>query len=866
MPPNGEEEHGHGHSENQRHGAHGGRSAGHASALGAARRDRLDGDQVRLRHGAVRRLHGARGRPADPLLRHAGRRGHRQERHHHRSHRRDAERQKHTGGLAGSGRRAVRLLSVRADHVCRRVARDQAPSDRCRHRHGPSGEYLPLRHLSAHPRRHQAGGALPGGLTMWLISRRTFLQTSAAAGGGLLLGFTLPPLPRTDPLTPNAFIRVDRDGRVTLIMHKVEMGQGTYTSMPMLLAEELEVDLRQVQLEHAPPDDARYAEPLFGVQETGGSTSVRGNWEPLRRAGAAARSLLVSAAARTWKVDPSSCRAERGAVIHTPTGRTLTYGALVDTAATLPVPRDVPLKGPKDWKLIGTPAKRLDAPDKVNGTAQFGIDVRLPGMKVATVAACPVFGGRLASVDDTKARAIAGVRQVVRLEDAVAVVADHMWAAKQGLAALDIRWDEGPNAKLSSAEIVRQLQAASEKSGVVARADGDVARAMAGAAQKIEAVYELPFLAHATMEPVNCTVHVRPDGCDIWVGTQVPTFTQTAAAKSTGLPRSKVRVHNHLLGGGFGRRLEVDFILRAVEIAKQGAGPVKVVWTREEDIQHDMYRPYYYDRIAAGLDEQGMPIAWTHRVTGSSIMGRVVNQLFPKNLRVMRAAGLHQLMAMVKGLDVDAVEGAAEPPYAFPSIRVEYVRQEPPGIPTAFWRGVGPTHSIFVVESFIDELAAAAQRDPFEYRRALLRQSPRAKAVLELAAERAGWGRPLPPGSGRGIALLHAFGSYVAQVAEVAVSKQGEVRVPRVVCAMESGIIFGITAALFGEITIQDGRVEQHNFNDYRMLRIHEAPAIDVHLVQSTEAPGGVGEPGTSTVMPAVANAVFAATGKRIRK
>ncbi|HYT03771.1 MAG TPA: xanthine dehydrogenase family protein molybdopterin-binding subunit [Gemmatimonadales bacterium] len=716
---------------------------------------------------------------------------------------------------------------------------------------------------------------------MPLVSRRTFLETGTAVGGGLLLRFTLPPLKRNDPFTPNAFIRIDRDGRVTLIMHKVEMGQGTYTSMPMLLAEELEVDLRQVQLEHAPPDDARYAEPLFGVQETGGSTSVRGNWEPLRRAGAAARSLLVSAAARTWKVDPSSCRAERGAVIHTPTGRTLTYGALVDTAATLPVPRDVPLKGPKDWKLIGTPAKRLDAPDKVNGTAQFGIDVRLPGMKVATVAACPVFGGRLASVDDTKARAIAGVRQVVRLDDAVAVVADHMWAAKQGLAALDIRWDEGPNAKLSSAEIVRQLQAASEKSGVVARADGDVARAMAGAAQKIEAVYELPFLAHATMEPVNCTVHVRPDGCDIWVGTQVPTFTQTAAAKSTGLPRSKVRVHNHLLGGGFGRRLEVDFILRAVEIAKQVAGPVKVVWTREEDIQHDMYRPYYYDRIAAGLDEQGMPIAWTHRVTGSSIMGRVVNQLFPKNLRVMRAAGLHQLMAMVKGLDVDAVEGAAEPPYAFPNIRVEYVRQEPPGIPTAFWRGVGPTHSIFVVESFIDELAAAAQRDPFEYRRALLRQSPRAKAVLELAAERAGWGRPLPPGSGRGIALLHAFGSYVAQVAEVAVSKQGEVRVPRVVCAvdcgiivnpdtvraqMESGIIFGITAALFGEITIQDGRVEQHNFNDYRMLRIHEAPAIDVHLVQSTEAPGGVGEPGTSTVMPAVANAVFAATGKRIRK
>jgi len=381
---------------------------------------------------------------------------------------------------------------------------------------------------------------------------------------------------------------------------------------------------------------------------------------------------------------------------------------------------------------------------------------------------------------------------------------------------------------------------------------------------------------------VNCTVHVRPDRCDIWVGTQVPTFAQTAAAKLTGLPKERVQVHNHLLGGGFGRRLEVDFIIRAVEIAKQVAGPVKVVWTREEDIQHDMYRPYYYDRIAAGLDAQGMPIAWTHRVTGSSIMARVVSQLFPKTLRVMRAGGLHQLVAMVRGLDVDAVEGTAEPPYALPNIRVEYVRQEPPGVPTAFWRGVGSTHNIFVVESFIDELAAAAKQDPFEYRRALLAGSPRAKGVLELAAAQAGWGRPLPPGSGRGIALLHAFGgTHIAQVAEVSVSKQGDVRVQRVVCAvdcgiivnpdtvraqMESGIIFGITAALFGEITIKDGRVEQTNFNNYRMLRINEAPAIDVHLVKSMEPPGGIGEPGTSVVMPAVTNAIFAATGKRIRK
>src|SRR3989441_11804363 len=351
-----------------------------------------------------------------------------------------------------------------------------------------------------------------------------------------------------------------------------------YTTLfrsPMLLAEELEVELSQVQLEHAPPDDARYAEPLFGVQETGGSTSVRGNWEPLRRAGATARALLVAAAAQTWKVDPGSCPTARGQVIHGGTGRSLSYGALVATAAALPVPRQVTLKDPKDFKLIGTPAKRLDAPDKVNGTAPFGIDVTVPGMKVATLAACPVFGGKLASVDASRTKAIKGVLQVVRLDDAVAVVADHMWAAKQGLAALDIRWDEGPNAKLSTADIVQQLAAASEKAGVVARNEGDASKALAGAVRKVEAVYEVPFLAHATMEPVNCTVHVRPDGCDIWVGTQVPTFTQTAAAKLTGLPRDKVRVHNHLLGGGFGRRLEVDFVIRAVQIARQVASPVK---------------------------------------------------------------------------------------------------------------------------------------------------------------------------------------------------------------------------------------------------------------------------------------------------
>ena len=717
------------------------------------------------------------------------------------------------------------------------------------------------------------------------LSRRAFVQASAAAGSGLLVCFTLPPVLAkaiaAAEFAPNAFIRIDPDGAVTLVMNKVEMGQGTYTAMSMLLSEELEVDVSQVRLEHAPADDARYAEPTFGVQETGGSTSVRGNWEPLRRAGAAARTMLVAAAAATWKVDPGTCRAERGAVIHGPSGRSLGYGSLVDRAARLSAPGNVALKDPKDFRLIGTPVKRLDTPDKVDGTTQYGIDVRLTGMKYASVAACPVFGGKLAAVDNTKAKVIPGVRQVVRLDDAVAVVADDTWTAKRGLAALGIRWDEGPNANLSTADIVQQLAAASQKAGVTARDEGDVEKAMAGAAQRVEAVYEVPFLAHATMEPINCTVHVRPDGCDLWLGTQVPTFTQTAAAQISGLPKSRVQVHNHFLGGGFGRRLEVDFVIQAVGIAKQVEGPVQVLWSREEDIQHDMYRPYYYDRLTAGLDVGGRPVAWTHRVVGSSIEARVISELFPKTLRVMRAGGMHRLGAMIKRLDLDAVEGAAEPPYTLPNIRVDFVRQEPPpGVRTAFWRGVGPTHNIFVVESFIDELAAAAKQDPFEYRRALLDRLPRARSVLELAAAQAGWGKALPAGRARGISVLHAFGSYVAQVAEVEVSRQGEVRVPRVVCAvdcgmivnpdivkaqMESGITFGMTAALWGEITINKGRVEQHNFNDYRALRMREAPVVDVHLVQSAEAPGGVGEPGTSAVMPAITNAIYAATGKRIR-
>ena len=701
------------------------------------------------------------------------------------------------------------------------------------------------------------------------LSRRTFLRAGVAATGGLLLSISLPRLladagaADTDSFAPSAFIRIGRDGSVTLTIGQVEMGQGTYTALPMLIAEELEVELRQVQVEHAPPDDKRFGNRLMGFQATGNSNSVRAFWEPLRRAGATARTMLVAAAAKRWNVDPAACRAEKGEVIHSASSRRTTYGALAAEAATLPVPQQVALKDPKQFKLIGTSAKRLDAPAKVNGTAVFGIDVKLPGLKIATLAASPVFGGRVRSVDDTKAKAVRGVRQIVRLDDAVAVVADHMGAARKGLAALGIEWDEGPNAALSTADVVRQLEAASQRPGAVARRDGDVERAMASAATTVEAVYQVPFLAHATMEPMNCTVELRKDSCEVWVGTQVLSRAQAAAAQTAGLPLEKVTVHNHLLGGGFGRRLEIDEVVRAVQIAKQVNGPVKVVWTREEDIQHDMYRPYFYDRLAAGLDDRGMPVAWRHRITGSSILARWLPPAFKD------------------GLDPDTTDGAVELPYSVPNILVDYVRQEPPGIPTAFWRSVGPSHNIFVVESFIDELAAAARRDPVEYRRSLLDKSPRAQAVLELATVKAGWGLPLPGGAARGVSVQFVFGSYMAQVAEVTVSKAGEVRVRRVVCAVDCGtvinpdtvraqvegaIMFGITAALYGEITLKSGRVEQSNFHDYPILRINEAPVVEVHIVKSAEPPGGMGETGTSAVAPAITNAIFAATGRRLRK
>ena len=711
-------------------------------------------------------------------------------------------------------------------------------------------------------------------------SRRDMLKVGLGAGGALLVVFGIPSIAKrfqqdtntasivaeakaeTAPFAPNAFIRIERQGAVTLVMPMVEMGQGAYTSLAMLLAEELEVGLDQVKLEHAPPNDALYANAIFHRQLTGMSSSIRAFWTPLRQAGAVARTLLIAAAAKQWGVDPAVCWAKHGVVLDG--FRQLSYGQLVDAAAALPVPTpdSLALKDPKDFTLIGTRAKRLDTPDKVNGHAEFGIDTKQPGMKVAAIAISPVFGGKPKSLDEAAARAVKGVRQVVRVDEAVAVVADHMGAAKKGLEAAAIQWDDGPNAKVSSADIVRQLEEASKQPGVVARNEGDTEKALASAAQRLEAVYQLPFLANATMEPMNCTVHLRKDGCDIWVGTQAPTLTQAAVAQLTGLPKDAVKIHNHLLGGGFGRRLDVDGSVLAVKIAQQVDGPVKVVWSREEDIQHDMYRPYYYDRLSAGLDAEGMPVAWTHRTSGSSVMARYDPPLF-KN-----------------GLDPDAVEGAAEPPYAFPNIHVDYVRVEPPGIPTAFWRGVGPTHNIFVVESFIDELAHAAEQDPVAYRKTLLGHNPRALAVLTLAAEKAGWGQPLPSRRGRGVSVQFAFGSYLAQVAEVEVAANGSLKVHRIVCAVDCGMVvnpdtieaqvqggtfFGLTAALYGAITLKNGRVEQGNFDTYRPLRIDEAPVVETHLVKSSEAPGGFGEAPTAVVAPAVTNAIFAATAKRIR-
>jgi isoquinoline 1-oxidoreductase beta subunit len=630
----------------------------------------------------------------------------------------------------------------------------------------------------------------------------------------------------------------------------------------MLLAEELEVGLDQISLEAAPPNPDLYSDPINGEQVTGTSATTMAWFDPLRTAGATARELLIATAAESWGVAPATCRAHRGEVVHAASGRRTKYGALAVRAAALPVPAKITLKGPADWTLLGKATPRLDQGAKVTGTARFGIDVVLPQIKYATVAACPAFGGKLASVDESKALAVSGVRHVVRLADAVAVVADHTGAAIKGLKALKIDWDFGPGAGDDSAGVAAAMAKASLGAGVTGVKSGDAAAALAAAARRVEAVYELPLLAHGAMEPINCTVHVRADAVEVWTGTQAPVRAREAAARGAGVAPEKVILHNLLLGGGFGRRLYVDHITQAAAIARQIDGPVKVTWTREEDIRHDHYRPCYYDRLAGGLDVRGRVTAWTHRVTASAVSA----QWDPTSLK--------------DGLDPDAVDPAAGP-YAFANVLTDYVRVEPGLAPTGWWRGVGPTHNTFMVESFMDELALAAGADPVTFRLTHLQAAPRAAAVLKAAARTAGWGAPLATGRGRGIALVASFGSYLAEVAEVGVGADGAIKLHKVTCAVdcgrvvnpdtiraqvEGGILFGLTAALWGEITLAKGRIVQSNFHDYRPMRMGESPEIETLILASDESPGGIGEPPCSAAAPALANAVFAACGRRVRR
>lgn len=696
-------------------------------------------------------------------------------------------------------------------------------------------------------------------MTRATVSRRDFLKTGAAAGTTLVVGFYLPGLAREatapwtlpKPFRPNAWIEIQPDGVVRIWTGRSEMGQGVRTAMPMIVAEELEADWRQVEVVQADAD------PAYGNQVTVGSRSVQSGWEPLRRAGAAAREMLIGAAALSWNVPLEQCRAENGAVLHIPSGRRLGYGELTDRAASLAVPENPPLKAPSAFRILGRRVPRVDTPDKVNGRAVYGIDVRVPGMLYAAVARCPVFGGRVARFDPAPALAVPGVRRVVEISRGVAVVAENTWAAFQGKRALRPEWDEGRAAESSNDGIWRGFAQAAERSGEVVRSIGDASAALARAPRTVEAVYEAPYLAHACMEPMNCTARVSGGRCEIWAPTQSPQGVQGEAARVTGLDRSAITVHVTYLGGGFGRRGgPVDYATEAVELAQKLDVPVQVVWTREDDIQNGLYRPATYNVLRAGLDGDGLPVAWSHRLVG------------PDGASFMISRGADELI------------------YAIPHFRLERVTQDP-GIPIAPWRGVGPSQNGFVVESFVDELAHAAGKDPYAFRRDLVAGKPRLLAVLDLAAQRAGWGSPPPAGRHRGMALWQFGETYLAEVAEVSVDRNGggvgtaAVRVHRVVSAVDCGsvvnpdtveaqiqssIVYGLTAALYGEITIERGRVVQSNFHDYPMLKLSGMPEIEVHLVRSEAAPGGIGEAGLPPIAPAVCNAIFAATGKRIRR
>lgn len=699
-------------------------------------------------------------------------------------------------------------------------------------------------------------------------SRRDFLQSSAAAGGGLLIGFMIPALARSEapraqsaPLAapefrPNAFIRISADDRVTIVVSMAEMGQGVLTAIPQMVAEELEANWNQIHVEQAPVDPV-YNNPLFGIQGTGGSSSIAAFWEPMRRAGATAREMLITAAAITWKVDRSGCHAHEGTVVHS-SGKRLRFGELAATAAQVSVPKDVALKNSKDFSIIGQAKPRLDSPAKVNGSARYGLDVKIPGLLTAVIAHAPVIGAKITKFDATKAKAMTGVRHVVAIDSGVAVVADGYWSAKSARDALDVQWDPGANAGLSSALMREAMLKRLDQPGLVARNDGDVETATPKST--LDAVYSAPYLAHACMEPMNCTASVSADGVEIWAPTQASGVNRSVIAKITGLAPEKIKVNTMLLGGGFGRRFAQDFVIAAVQVSKAVGAPVKVVYTREDDMKGQFYRPASVLKIRGGLDADGNPLSLRARVACSS---------------VSQASG----MGPPTGMDSASVEGLQNWPYATPHVHVEWAQYEP-GVGVWFWRSVGSSQNAFFSESFVDELAHAAAKDPFEYRRALLTKHPRHRAVLELAAEKAEWQKPLPKGRARGIAVCESFDSYVAEVVEASLGDDGTPRVHRVVCAvdcgmtvnpgiivrqMQSAIIFGLSAALHGEITIKDGAVEQNNFNDYPVVRMNEAPAIEVHIVASTEKPTGVGEPGTPPLAPALANALFALTGKRVR-
>jgi len=700
------------------------------------------------------------------------------------------------------------------------------------------------------------------------LSRRKFLQVGTAAGGGLMLGFQVggalaqAPAPKKYVLNPNAFIAIARDGKVSFQIPQEEMGQGVYTSLSQLLADELDVDLANVTPLPAPPSDALYASPRGRRQSTGGSTSIRGFYTALRQVGASGRAMMVQAAAQQWSVSPASLRTENGQVIDDAHGgRKLSYGELAPRAAKLPAPQEVKLKADKDLKYIGKPVKRLDTPDKVNGKAQYGIDVRMEGLKVAAIAAAPVVGGKVAHVDDSKLKAMPGL-QLVALDDLVAVVGPNFWAAKKGLDALTITWNDGENAKINSADVWRDLEKGTQQKGAIAKEEGDVEKSLKG--DRFDAAYEMPFLAHAPMEPQNFTVHVKDGACELWGGSQVQTATVKAAADALGIASEKVTFHNFMLGGGFGRRLATDMVTKSVRVAQKVDGPVKVIWTREEDIQQDMYRPAYRNAMSASLTKDGKIDGWTHRIAGGSVIAAITGGKPLKD-----------------GIDGDAVEGAVNNPYAIANQRIEYVQTEPKVLNLGWWRGVGPNNAVFAIESMMDDLAKKAGKDPVAFRLAHLGNEPRLKAILQIAAERSGWGKALPARMGRGVCAQHAFGSYIATVTEVDVNEMGKINVRRITSVVDAGrtvnpdtiaaqvqggILFGMTAALYGDITLKNGRVQQRNFNDYRMMRINEAPSIDVHVVSSTEDPGGIGEPGCSAGPPSLVNAVFAATGVRIHR